>query len=68
MRTGQAVHSLAGTAPALGHLIDCLHNFLPLDTDLTDLLLCLSNTRNMMSPFELDLSGTSVNVLKMHTA
>ena len=61
---GQAVHSLAGTAPALGHLIDCLHNFLSPETDLTNLLLCLSNTGNMMSPSELDSSGTSVNVGK----
>lgn len=56
------------TAPALGHLIGCLHNFFLLETDLTDLILCLSNTRNVMSPSELDLSETSVNVLKMHTA
>lgn len=68
VRMGQAVQSLVGTAPALGHLIDCLHNFLFLETDLTDLILCLSNTRNMMGPSELDLSETSANVLKMYTA
>lgn len=68
MWMGQTVHSLVGTAPALGHLIDCLHNVLFLETDLTDLILCLSNTRNMMGPSELDLSETSVSVLKMYTA
>lgn len=51
----------------LGHLIDCLHSFLFLETDLTDLILYLSSTRSMMSP-EIDLSETSVNLLKRHTA